>query len=161
MGGQMGHKHGYSNHPLYKVWVYMKSRCYNENDTGYQNYGGRGIYMTQDWIDNPSAFVEWGVLNNWEKGLYLDRIDNDSGYKPSNCRFVTVTESNINQRVRKDNTSGFRGVGFHKGKQAWIARVSVNGKRKEFHRQTAELASKARDEYIVENGLSHPLNGGA
>ena len=152
-------KHGYSNHPLYWVWAYMKSRCCNKNDTRYDGYGGRGITVCSEWLNNPKSFIEWALNSGWEKDLFLDREDNDGDYTPTNCRFVNVTESNVNQRKRIDNTSGFRGVHYHITKKKWFARIQIYGKRKfigEF--KTALSAALARDNYILKNQLPHPLN---
>jgi hypothetical protein len=90
-------KHGLKHHPLYKAWVSARHRCHNPKDKSYRNYGGRGITVCPDWLDNPKAFVEWGENNGWRRGLQLDRIDNDKGYCPENCRFVTPSENQNNR----------------------------------------------------------------
>jgi len=163
-------RHGLSHHPLYRIWTYMKSRCYNLNDTAYYDYGGRGIAICEEWKDNPEAFVLWGIDNGWTKGLNIDRIDNDGSYELSNCRFVTTAINNINQRLRKDNSSGYKGVGFHKAgkkrKSGWEARVQFNGKRKTIGSfKTAKEAAMARNKYITNASLPHKLclvsDGGA
>lgn len=97
-------KHGYAKrneeHPLYSIWEAMKQRCYNPNNDQFEHYGGRGVKITcHEWITNPQKFIEWGINNGWQKGLYLDRIDNEYGnYCPENCRFVTPSVSNMNRR---------------------------------------------------------------
>lgn len=119
--------HGYSDHPLYRVWAEIKERCYNKDHIQYNDYGGRGITICDEWFD-PKVFIEW-ALPLWKKGLYLDRQGNDGNYCPENCRFVTPKESAHNTRLlRKDNTSGYRGVSFQNRK--WIAYININGKRK-------------------------------
>lgn len=72
-------------------------RCNNPNNGGYKHYGGRGITMCQEWIDSPQAFVDWALANGFSPELQLDRIDNDKGYSPDNCRWVTARE-NIRNR---------------------------------------------------------------
>ena len=72
-------------------------RCNNPNNGGYKHYGGRGINMCQEWIDSPQAFVDWALANGFSPELQLDRIDNDKGYSPDNCRWVTARE-NIRNR---------------------------------------------------------------
>ena len=90
-------KHGWSSHPLYKAWVAMISRCENPTDQGYNDYGGRGITVCLEWHDLRS-FMAWGLANGWAEGLLIDRIKNDQGYRPDNCRFVTPVESQRNTR---------------------------------------------------------------
>lgn len=150
---------------LYKVWGWMKSRCNNPNDTAYHYYGERGISVCNEWQNNSAVFIGWALANGWEKGLVIDRKNNDGNYEPSNCRFVTHSESNINQRKRKDNSSGYRGINFHKGsikrraKDCWDARIQYEGKRKQIGSfETATEAAIARDKYIKMNNLPHILN---
>lgn len=92
-------KHGLSKHPLYTVWNGMKSRCYSITHKGYKNYGGRGITICDEWVMNFNSFYEWAIKNGWQKGLQVDRINNDLGYTPFNCRIVTKTENNNNRRT--------------------------------------------------------------
>lgn len=81
--------HGQSGHPLHTVWSGMKARCYNIKDEFYSHYGGRGIVVCREWKDDFGAFYGWAISNGWQKGLEIDRENNDLGYEPSNCRFVT------------------------------------------------------------------------
>ena len=120
-------KHGYYYHPLYKVWGGMKYRCYNRNHVHFIDYGGRGITVCDEWKYSPKIFIEWCLRNGWEKGLTIDRIDNDKGYYPSNCRFSSMTEQNRNRRKMKNNSSGITGVCFTgRGKKPY--QVTLSGK---------------------------------
>ena len=87
-------KHGYrarnNTHPLYGVWGTMKTRCYNKNRKTYKYWGGKGIIVCKEWLNNPKAFIEWCLENGYKKGLQIDRENNDGNYEPSNCRFVTA-----------------------------------------------------------------------
>jgi len=153
-------RHGYSKHSLYKVWKGVKSRCLCPGATRYENYGGRGLSVCDEWMDDPVAFIEWCKSNGWKKGMCIDRIDSDKGYTPENCRIADHSVNSANQHIRKDNTSGYRGVSFRRRKDrgcAWIARVQYKGFRKQFQRQTPELAAEARDQYVRENNLPHGL----
>ncbi len=78
-----------------------KSRCYNINNKDYYNYGARGIEVCKEWLDDQDKFIEWAVSNNWEKNLSLDRIDNNKGYSPENCRWVLLSEQARNKRTNK------------------------------------------------------------
>lgn len=150
----------YSAHKLHHVWRDIKNRCTNPRCKDYPHYGGRGITLYNEWFNNSLAFMHWGMENGWQEGLVIDRIDNDKGYSPDNCRFVTRAVSARNQRLlRKDNTSGYRGISFCKQTLKWVASVRGDKKRKylgSFH--TAALAAKARDKYVIKHNLGLPLN---
>lgn len=92
--------HGLRDTPIYRIWDGMMQRCGNANTKAYENYGGRGIKVCDEW-KNFQNFYSWCVSNGWGKGLQLDRINNDSNYEPSNCRFVTRSENNRNKRTNK------------------------------------------------------------
>jgi hypothetical protein len=90
-------KHGLKNHPLYAIWKDMRQRCNNENQTAYKNYGGRGIFVCDEWNDFQ-CFYDWANTNGYAPGLEIDRIDNSSGYYPENCRWTTRKQNNNNKR---------------------------------------------------------------
>jgi hypothetical protein len=107
--------HGLSEDPLYKRWRNMIHRCYYENDINYHNYGGRGIYVCDEWY-NPSlkgdelratgnpyyiAFYNWAMESGYEPSLSIDRIDVDGPYSPDNCRWVTQKQQVANLRRNK------------------------------------------------------------
>lgn len=94
-------KHNMSSSKLYKVWQGMKTRCYNKNFIYYKNYGGRGIKICDEWLDNFNTFYKWAINNGYKEGLTIDRINNDGIYEPSNCRWITRAEQNRNQRKNK------------------------------------------------------------
>lgn len=82
--------HGLSKTPLYAVWRGIKARCNNPNCKAYSNYGGRGITVCDEWNNSFESFMEWAVSNGYNESLSIDRIDNDKGYYPYNCRWVDV-----------------------------------------------------------------------
>lgn len=71
---------------LYRIWQNMKNRCYNRNGPHFIYYGMRGIGPCDEWRNNFAIFRDWSKENGYENNLTIDRIDNDKGYHPSNCR---------------------------------------------------------------------------
>lgn len=92
---KMNTKHGYSKTRIYRIWDAMKGRCLNPNNDAYENYGGRGIEICEEWMD-PVNFIEWAYDNGYNDNLTIERIDIDGNYEPSNCTWVTRAEQNRN-----------------------------------------------------------------
>lgn len=92
-------KHGLSKHPLYRVIHDMIRRCHTPTkEKDIKNYQGRGITVCDEWRKDKTAFIRWGINNGWKCGLTIERIDNGKGYNPSNCKFATYAEQNLNRR---------------------------------------------------------------
>ena len=87
--------------PLASVWHGMKDRCFNPNNKRFNRYGGRGISIFSTWLNDPETFFAWALENKWEPGLQIDRINNDLGYLPENCRFVTSATNGRNRSSTK------------------------------------------------------------
>lgn len=97
--------HGHCKERLYSVWHGMKARCNNPHDKLYKRYGARGIKLCAEWNDDYSAFREWALSAGYdEKAAFgqctIDRIDNNLGYCPENCRWITLAE----QQKNKENS---------------------------------------------------------
>ena len=95
---EYGKKHGLSSDPLYTVWSGMIQRCTNQNASNYYRYGGRGIYVCDEWRHNFKSFYDWAIELGYSKGLTLDRINNEDGYYPDNCRWVDHQTQQNNTR---------------------------------------------------------------
>jgi len=160
MKKERNYKHGASNTPIYHKWQKIKARCYNENCWAYKWYGGSGIKMYDAWINDFNAFYKYvqslsdypgNKVNNYK--ITLDRIDNKKGYIPGNLRFATMHEQCTNRRLRKDNSSGYTGV--YKYKNKYTAHIRINGTGINLgHYKTKEEAKEARNQYIIDNGLT-------
>lgn len=94
--GDINKTHGLSNHRLYGLWCGIRTRCNNENATGYKNYGGRGIKMCSEWDDFETFLKD--MEPTYVEGLTIDRIDVNKGYYKENCRWVTPAVQSMNKR---------------------------------------------------------------
>jgi len=92
--------HKQSNNKLYSTWSNQKDRCYNLNSSAWKNYGGRGITVYDDWINDFGAWLKYveSLPHYKEKDRSLDRIDNDKGYEPGNLKWATKAEQSNNRR---------------------------------------------------------------
>lgn len=90
--------HGDTHTRLHNIWTNMKSRCNNPKNPRYKDYGGRGITICKEWDKSFTAFRMWAMDNGYRDDVSIDRIDNDKGYSPSNCRFVDKYTQANNKR---------------------------------------------------------------
>lgn len=92
------YSHNLSYSRIYRTWTNMKVRCYNKKDERYRLYGGRGIYICDEWKKSFLSFYNWAISNGYKDTLTIDRINNNGNYEPTNCRFVLKEEQNRNKR---------------------------------------------------------------
>lgn len=94
--------HGMSDTRLYRIYKHIKNRCYREEDIRYDQYGGRGIKMCDEWLNSFESFYAWSMNNGYDESLSIDRIDLNGDYCPENCRWAddyTQANNKTNNRV--------------------------------------------------------------
>lgn len=95
-------RHGHASHQqhtrLYRIWGAMLQRCSNQKNSGYASYGGRGISVCSEWRDF-AVFAAWALKNGYADNLQIDRKNNDDGYAPDNCRWLTDAQNKRNKRA--------------------------------------------------------------
>ena len=127
----------YSN-PLYNVYTSMKKRCYTKSTSGYENYGGKGIKVCDEWRNDFTAFKNWAIANGYyydtsaarRDVMSIDRIDPTKDYCPENCRIIPLHEN-----VARAS----RGAIFTKERRKKISASNTGKKR------TAETKQKLSD----------------
>jgi hypothetical protein len=136
-------KHGLSHHPLYRVYASMIQRCYNENNPGYKNYGGRGIEVCDAWKNDPGLFLDYieRLPNFGEDGYSIDRINNDGNYEPGNLRWADRFIQANNKRPPKNNSNNRNG-------ETPITPLRMPLELKERAKKQAEREGKTLSQYI-------------
>lgn len=81
-------KHGLTKTDIHNKWISMRQRCNDKNHKSYSRYGAIGINVCEEWNNSFEEFAKWSFKNGYKDGLSLDRIDNNQGYYPDNCRWV-------------------------------------------------------------------------
>jgi len=107
----------------YRIWAGMKTRCTNPKVKAWSRYGGRGIKVHEPWLNFENFYAAMGDA---PLGKTIDRIENDRGYEPGNCRWATYREQSQNQRIRSDNKTGHKGVSI--SGNGYVAHICVDGK---------------------------------
>ena len=122
----------------YAAWRGMLHRCENQTNKYWYRYGGRGISVCPQWHKFENFLADMRLKPSPD--LSLERIDNDAGYSPANCKWATAQEQNANRHCaksyerkqvagkpkRKDSTSKFKGVSFFKRDGVWQALIGVS-----------------------------------
>lgn len=121
--------HGYSRTKLGNVFEGMKQRCNNPKNKNYEKYGGRGIKICTEWLNDPKKFFDWAIKNGYKEGLSIDRIDVNGNYEPDNCRWADNETQCLNQRLRKDNKTGYKGIYYSEG----VYRVQIRRNKKRYY----------------------------
>lgn len=121
--------HGKSTHPLYIKFETMKTRCYSDKHQNYHRYGGRGIVICDEWLNDFMKFYTWCIDNGWEDGLEIDRINNDDGYYPNNCRIVSRIQNLHNTPSHSNSSSKYKGVWWSNKNNKWMSMITCEGVR--------------------------------
>ena len=116
----------YTDSPLMKTYYSMHTRCENPNQKYYKHYGGRGIKVCDEWSGKEGFynFLKWARNSNYSPGLTLDRIDNNKGYSPDNCKWSTTREQLKNRRTAR--IYDYRGMKLLLIEIAEMENVSLN-----------------------------------
>lgn len=93
--------YGFSHTRIDNIYKSMVSRCKNENNTNYKTYGGRGICVCDEWLNDKTLFFDWAFNNGYSDKLTIDRIDVNGNYTPDNCRWVSYVGQNNNRRSNR------------------------------------------------------------
>lgn len=89
--------HPYAKDPIKVVFMGMKQRCYNKNHVAYDRYGGRGIKVCEEWLEDPVKFYGWAYANGYGDGMSIERVDYDGDYCPENCKFIPLSDQSKNR----------------------------------------------------------------
>ena len=137
-------KHGMRYSRIYNIWCGIKDRCENSNYHNYNDYGGRGIKICEDWRRDFVKFYEWAVKNGYKSDLTIDRINVNGDYCPENCRWVSMKVQENNKRNNRVLT--------YKGRSQtitqWSEEIGIN-------RET--LYGRIRRGWDVEKTLTTPV----
>lgn len=93
--------HGLTQTKLYSVHRTMVARCQNPKNNSYKTYGAKGIKVCEEWLGEKGFinFYNWAMQNGFKDGLSIDRIDNNKGYSPDNCRWATTEQQSLNKKT--------------------------------------------------------------
>ncbi len=130
-------KHGGKNDRLYNVWNGIKQRCLSPSDRAFPEYGGRGISICPEWADDYLSFKNWALSNGYDSSAKkykctIDRIDNNKGYSPDNCRWVS-------QKTQCNNRRSNRFISYNGEKHTISEWADIIGIRKDTLRRRIDV----------------------
>ena len=149
--------HGCNHEPWYPTYAAMMERCGHfkgASEHKLNNYRDRGITVCELWQKSPQDFGEWLLSHGWRKGLQIDRIDNNQGYCPENCRVVTPKENENNKRntLRLDDGTSLAmfcssiGIGTLEGRKGTRKYARIRKMWAKGHKPHPELMQALRED---------------
>lgn len=135
--------HSKSHSRIYGIWASLKKRTQNGNNKNFKDYGGRGITVCEEWEADFRAFYEWAISNGYADNLTIDRTDNNKGYSPDNCRWITRKKQCNNKR----NNSRITFRGQTKTLSEWADEAGI---------QRLTLLMRLRRGWSIEKALTTP-----
>lgn len=126
MQAELNTTHGLSKTKIYKIFYGMKQRCYNENNPEYKNYGGRGIKICDEWLNDFTKFYEWMISSGWDnrksgREQSIERNDVNGDYCPENCKLIPTKE----QQLNKTNSRRITAFGKTKILSQWSIETGI------------------------------------
>lgn len=140
--------HGLSKTRLYRIFNKIRDRCYNPNNPKYNKYGGRGITICDEWLNDFRNFYKWSMANGYKENLTIDRIDGNKGYSPENCRWV-------DQEEQQNNRSNNHLITY-KGETKTLAQWA-----KELNIKESTIRSRIRYGWSIDKIFETPINNNA
>lgn len=143
---------------LYSIWSDIKTRCYNEKNQAFKNYGAKGILMCDEWKNDFKAFELWSIQNGYEESKVIDKDilgAHKKEYSPRTCKWVSVMENTkeVNSRMNKNKIIGIRPS--RNGERIY-SHIKYNGKMRHLGVfDSTDEAIDFRNKYIVENKLEN------
>lgn len=133
---------------LYHVYHGIKQRCYNPRNPKYDIYGGKGIAMCQEWLDDYAVFKQWSIENGYQDsvGLSIDRKDSDGDYSPTNCQWISLSQNSAKANI---------GLQKNKSKRGRMFGVDPEGHTIEIY----NVSKFCRENDLDRSSVSHRLNG--
>lgn len=140
--------HGMSNTPIYYIWNSMRQRCENPNAVGYENYGGRGIKVCDEWLIFENFFADMG---HRPEGMSIERIDVNGNYCKENCIWADKTQQCFNRRKFKNKSSQYVGVSLNSATGKWSSEIKKNHVYRNLGTFVSEIeAAQAYDRACIE-----------
>ena len=151
-------KYRHQNRRLFKIWYAMVHRCTDPTAPHFDRYGGRGIGVCDEWMDFD-AFADWSLTHEYADNLTIDRIDNDAGYSPDNCRWASrKTQANNRGTCRAIGLNGTAKTIMQWSEETGIAYGTLYGRLAKGWRVEDALSVKPTLNTILEcNGEKHIL----
>lgn len=140
--------HGDFGKPLHTIWRGMKNRGSKYHSESHLYYD-RGVRVCEEWQNSYPAFRDWALLNGYKDGLQIDRRNNDKGYTPDNCRFVTPL-------VQANNRRCTIRVKYKGEERSFSMVLHEQGK----HEHYATILSRIRRGWDAQEAIDKPIRQG-